>query len=471
MSWRKGLILGCLGLFLLCGGGGAGLVFLLYRTFRGPTETATAFLSAIGQDRTHDAYDLTAAAFRSGLDERAFAAGVKQTGLSEYSAVSWNKWDSENGITTIAGMVTTRQSVTIPVSLKLKQQDGQWKVLEMTPAPVPPAVVQRNDVPADSKPASAKLSDTQRQISRAHDDAVRCVAFSADGTRILTGGGTLVRLWDVETCTQLAQFEGHTAAVCAVAFAADGRRILSASEDQTVRVWDIESRKQQRSLQVLANPQGIVAFSADGRRALAGGLADRTPSLWDVEAGKFVRAFDGVHVSGVFSLAFSPDGNRALSGGFDRGGVRVWDVATGKEVSRFRLDPGAIEGSTYAVAFSPDGKRAVVSGGVTPCPSLWQVEGGKRLRLSASAAEGTRSVAFSPDGRRILTGSSEGPVRVFDADTGSELARLKGHVGEVFAVTFSPDGRWALSGGADRTVRLWKLPAEVTPAPDVVGGE
>src|SRR5262249_18582612 len=156
-----------------------------------------------------------------------------------------------------------------------------------------------------------------------------------DGTRVLSGGGPVVRLWDVESCKELGRFEGHTVAVRAIAFAGDGKRILTASEDQTLRVWDIETRKELRSLQVLANPKGVVAFSADGRLALAGGLADRTPVLWDVEAGKHLRAFDGTHVWGVHSLAFSPDGKRALSGGSDRA-VRLWDVATGKELRRLQ---------------------------------------------------------------------------------------------------------------------------------------
>lgn len=474
MTLRKGLVLGCLALFLLCGGGGAGLVFVLYQSFRGPTEAADKFLALIGADKTHDAYDMTAAAFRNGLDERGFAAGVKQTGLADFAAVSWSSWNNDNGIATLEGAVTTRKATTIPVTLKLVQEDGRWKVLAMTPAPTPPAPVARNGGAAaadpDPGPPVAKLSETQRRVNRAHDDAVRSVAFSPDGKRVLSGGGTLVRLWDVESCEEVARFEGHTRQVCAVAFARDGRRVLTASHDQTVRVWDVETRKEQKSLQVLANPQGIVAFSADGRRALAGGLADRTPGLWDLEAGKYLRAFDGTHVSGVYSLAFSPDGTRALSGGFDRA-ARLWDVDSGKELRRFKVEAGVVEGSVYALAFSPDGKRAVLSGGITPCPSLWDVERGEVVRLFKPAAEGTRSVAFSPDGARIATGSAEGPVRVWDAATGKEFCRLTGHAGKVYAVAFSPDGHWVLSGGEDRTLRLWKLPTEAAPAPEPAGGE
>jgi WD40 repeat protein len=49
------------------------------------------------------------------------------------------------------------------------------------------------------------------------------------------------------------------------------------------------------------------------------------------------------------------------------------------------------------------------------------------------------SVAFSPDGSRVATASDDGSARVFEAATGTELARLH-HEGRVNAVAFSPDG-------------------------------
>ena len=47
-------------------------------------------------------------------------------------------------------------------------------------------------------------ADNDKKVFR-HDAAVWSVAFSPDGTRLLTGGGTGLRLWDVASAKILSE--------------------------------------------------------------------------------------------------------------------------------------------------------------------------------------------------------------------------------------------------------------------------
>jgi WD40 repeat protein len=66
------------------------------------------------------------------------------------------------------------------------------------------------------------------------------------------------------------------------------------------------------------------------------------------------------------------------------------------------------------------------------------------------------AVTLSPDGRRVLSGSMDGTLQVWDAETGNELQTVKWHTGGVQCVAFSPNGEFLASGGSfDKTVALW----------------
>ena len=64
------------------------------------------------------------------------------------------------------------------------------------------------------------------------------------------------------------------------------------------------------------------------------------------------------------------------------------------------------------------------------------------------------SVAFSPDGNDVISGSWDRTARVWEAESGKEVARMT-HDDWVFSVAFSPDGNYVVSGSQDRTARVW----------------
>ena len=285
---------------------------------------------------------------------------------------------------------------------------------------------------------------------------VSSVAFSPDGTRIVSGGGDgTVRLWKVVGERAAEPFTGHEDRVSSVAFSPDGTRIVSGGADGTVRLWTLDGERAAEPFSGHHNSVLSVAFSPDGTRIVSGG-EDGTVRLWTLDGERAAEPFSGHHNS-VLSVAFSPDGTRIVSGGED-GTVRLWTLDGEPAAEPFRGHTAAFVGVS-SVAFSPDGTR-IVSGGGDGTVRLWTLDGERAAEPFTGHEDRVSSVAFSPDGTRIVSGGTDGTVRLWTLDGEPAAKPFSGHKQWVFSVAFSPDGTRIVSGGTDGTVRLWTLDGE-----------
>jgi hypothetical protein len=124
----------------------------------------------------------------------------------------------------------------------------------------------------------------KQQLDLLHDSFVSSVAFSPDGTRIVSGSSDkTVKVWDAATGAEALTLKGHTSGVRSVAFSPDGTRIVSGSSDKTVRLWDAATGAEALTLKGHTGPVWSVAFSPDGTRIVSGSY-DKTVKVWD--AGK-----------------------------------------------------------------------------------------------------------------------------------------------------------------------------------------
>lgn len=102
------------------------------------------------------------------------------------------------------------------------------------------------------------------------ESLVNAVAYSTDGTRIVSGlYDQSVRVWDATTGEQFRVLEGHTKQVTSVGFWSDRGRIVSGSDDQSVQVWDLTTGEKPPISEDHTISVNSVNSSNDGRKIVS----------------------------------------------------------------------------------------------------------------------------------------------------------------------------------------------------------
>jgi WD40 repeat protein len=283
--------------------------------------------------------------------------------------------------------------------------------------------------------------------------------FSPDGRFVFTGGkdGQAI-LWNISTGKEVRRFIGHKGAVWSVTFSPDGQQVLTGGGvDGTkggkgsVRLWNTDTGTQVKQFKGHDAAVVSVAFSPSGKQLLTASLQDKTVRLWNIKTGKVIKQFKDL--TNVSSVAFSPDGMQLLIAHWS--GVTLWNI-NGKKIWQH---PG---GNPYDVAFSPDGQYVLLAMKVQvddSIPVLLNATTGKEKRQFIGHDGYVTSVAFSPKGERILTGSKDHTARIWDTETGKELARLLSFNDGTWAVVDS-SGRFDASNGGDIEGLHWVVGLE-----------
>jgi WD40 repeat protein len=111
--------------------------------------------------------------------------------------------------------------------------------------------------------------------------AVRGVAFSPDGKFVAAAAAWSVQVWALKGGNLRHTLRGHKDVVWGVAYSLDGTRIVSGSEDGSVKVWDAASGTEVRSYDWGIGKVRAIAFAPDGLTAAAAG--DGAVAVWDAE--------------------------------------------------------------------------------------------------------------------------------------------------------------------------------------------
>lgn len=276
------------------------------------------------------------------------------------------------------------------------------------------------------------------------------VAWSPDGKLLTASGGAVtIPVWETENWTLARSLAGHPVSV-------DGSKrvrkllwvrndlLLSGGADGVIRRWNPQTGEATGELTGhtpnMYGRRGILSLSVDPRdpNQLVSSGRDDAIRIWNLADGTMTHALEGADIADPKHLVPMPIHSAYVAAtdqllttmpSYDAP-ARLWNAETLREVQRFPQFPDLGDDDTHrrvqGVAVSPDGRRFVTSelngnlifwSATEPTP-LKVVKGHQVAAGAAGPPPSTLiPVAFSLDGKQVVSLSSDGKMRLWNAET------------------------------------------------------
>ncbi len=256
-------------------------------------------------------------------------------------------------------------------------------------------------------------------------DMINDIAISSNGELAALACGQYagtqkLRLFDLKKWQEVRQFAGHVNAVRCVDFAEDGTRLISGSLDQTVRVWDVKSGKELQkfgeAVDPKTNPQAFqnvsnyvwdVAFAPDGKSAVALGLG-RKAIAWKTDKWTEHFVIPEERRGMPSKVTFAPDGKQFVLVSYSR--LDLFETETGMLLNQVDLPGAAISAS----AISPDLKWLALADKNGTIRLFNVLQGVEQVRLAHERRQSVTSVSFSADSRWLLSAGPNHEIALWD---------------------------------------------------------
>ena len=272
--------------------------------------------------------------------------------------------------------------------------------------------------------------------------------LSPDGARLLRLQEGRAWVHDVVGDERRALIPDETV-LAVLGFDTVGKHALLALQDGIALV-DVSTGAAAHRWPLAMSVRDVVFSPADRSFALVGDDTIRiyTPGSDDV------RVLTG-HDAPVSGLAFSPRGKRLVSVD-TAGSVRLWTLEGGHILE---ARPGRRD-EHGPLAFGPDGRYIA---GAFADGTLRILEASTLIERARLAGESAQTATLPPvfAGGVIVTGRRDGTIQRFPVDLAQGHAVLDAHRRGATSVSFASDGRRLASAGADGFVRLWDAHTEL----------
>lgn len=296
-----------------------------------------------------------------------------------------------------------------------------------------------------------------------HQQTVRTVAWSPDGTQVVSGANDrLLLIWD--TTGHVNRRMAQVAAVHAATWSPNGQQLAVAAANQVLFLNALNGKVDARNTHTHKGTVMALAWSKQQPQMLVSAGSDKLAVVWNTQTFQ-PQVFFRKHGNPIMSATWASDGQTV--GTCSTGGVtRIWNGQNGQELHGFFMDGQA---TTPVLAFEPTGTHLAV-GGADGVIRLWangltcQVEGqgntaGQCMdqpRHLQAHTKAIRALAWSPDGRFLASAGDDGQLLIwYPAQSQKPLVKVT-QKAAILALSWSPDGK-KVATASGRVVTLWEL--------------
>lgn len=276
-----------------------------------------------------------------------------------------------------------------------------------------------------------------------------CSAQKLGLNAIMGPGGTLKILgpdWK-----EARELTGATPGMTHIDINEDGTRMATVSANgnsSIIELWDLATRNRKHQI----TSEGLVQdlrFNQTGSLLLVA-FKNKTVQIYEVDSGRMLQqvATQELPTKAVFAI-----NDNAVITGSPSGRIRAYLLPL-----EFNLK--AHDGAVSTVKFTTQGDH-ILSGGSDGVVRLWSLSSGQQLRQFKGAATKINDVALSSTGEYVVASCEDGSARIWpvfadviDPDNVRPTSILE-HKEPLKAVSVSPNGKLIATGGADKQVRVW----------------
>lgn len=293
---------------------------------------------------------------------------------------------------------------------------------------------------------------TELRTLTGHTMGVRCLQF--DDNKLISGSlDKTLKVWNWRTGECIATYQGHSGGIVALHF--DSNILVSGSVDHTARVWNFQDRS---VCTLRGHNDWVNSVKIDtASRTIFTASDDCSVKLWDLDTKKCIHTFEG-HVGQVQSVLplpaeFEAEEDQDQDDDSDSGSpVSPTANKTNRKMLSMCIDH---TGQFASEPGRPQPPRYMLTSALDSTIRLWDVHSGRCIRKFFGHVEGVWAIAA--DTLRFVSGAEDGMVKVWDPRSGKCERTFTGHAGPVTCIGLS-DSRMC-SGGEDGEVRVYNFTA------------